>query len=88
VDPAKAASNPAKHGVSFAEASTVFAYPLSVTVSDPRHSLGEARFAIFDTSHRGRVLAALHTERDGRIRLISAREANRHERAAYEEGTP
>lgn len=86
-DAAKAASNLAKHGVSFPEAGTVFADPLSVTVPDPRHSHGEARFAIFGVSSRGRVLAVLHTERGGRVRLISAREATRRERAAYEEGT-
>ena len=66
---------------------TVFADPLSVTVADPRHSREEARFAIFGVSDRGRVLAVLHTDRGDRIRLISAREATRRERAAYEEGT-
>ena len=85
-DPAKAAANAAKHGVTFAEASTVFADPLSVTVPDPRHSQDEPRFAIFGVSDRGRVLAVLHTERgQARVRLISAREATRRERAAYEE---
>ena len=86
-DPAKAAANLAKHGVSFAEAGTVFADPLSDTVAAPRHSHREARFAIFGVSARGRVLAVLHAEREGRVRLISAREATRRERAAYEEGT-
>ena len=86
-DPAKAASNLAKHGVSFAEASTVFGDPLALMVPDPRHSHGEVRFAIFGTSTRGRLLAVLHTERGERIRLISAREATRHERAVYETGT-
>lgn len=62
-DPAKAATNEAKHGVSFGEASTVFGDPLSVTVVDVRHSHGEERFAIFGTSARGRVLAVLHSER-------------------------
>jgi uncharacterized DUF497 family protein len=83
-DPAKAATNLAKHGVSFPEAASVFADPLSVTVPDPRHSHGEARFAIFGVSNRGRLLAVLYTERTERFRLISAREATRRERAAYE----
>jgi uncharacterized protein len=85
-DPAKAATNLAKHGVSFAEASTVFGDPLALLVADPRHSHGEARVAIFGRSTRGRLLAVLHTERAERIRLISAREATRHERAVYETG--
>ncbi len=37
-DPSKAASNLRKHGVSFDEAATVFADPLSITVPDPDHS--------------------------------------------------
>jgi Xaa-Pro aminopeptidase len=40
-DPAKAAENLAKHGVSFAEASTVFRDPLSQTGQDPDHSVAE-----------------------------------------------
>jgi uncharacterized protein len=84
-DAAKAAANAQKHGVTFAEASTVFADPLSVTIPDPRHSQDEPRFAIFGVSDRGRVLAVLHTERGERVRLISAREATRRERAVYEE---
>jgi uncharacterized protein len=40
-DPAKAAANLRKHGVSFMEASTAFADPLSITIPDPDHSVGE-----------------------------------------------
>ena len=86
-DPAKAAVNLTAHGVSFEEASTVFADPLSTTIADPEHSLGEERLVIFGVSARGRVLAVMHTERGPRIRIISAREATRRERGAYEEGT-
>ena len=42
-DPEKAAANAQKHGVRFEEAATAFADPLSVTISDPDHSVGEAR---------------------------------------------
>ena len=34
----KASTNLAKHGVSFEEATTVFADPLSLTIPDPAHS--------------------------------------------------
>jgi uncharacterized DUF497 family protein len=85
-DSAKATANLAKHGVSFEEASTVFADPLSVTTPDPRYSRGEERFAILGLSGRGRLLAVYHTERGARIRIISAREATRRERTDYEEG--
>lgn len=86
-DPAKAAENLGKHGVSFEEASTVFGDPLSLTTPDPRHSQDEPRFAILGTSVIGRLLAVYHAERTGRIRIISAREATRRERSDYEAGT-
>jgi uncharacterized DUF497 family protein len=86
-DSIKAATNLARHGVSFPEAATVFADPLSVSVADQRHSHGEARFAIFGVSDRGRLLAVLYTERAERFRIISAREATRRERGAYEADT-
>jgi uncharacterized DUF497 family protein len=53
-DPDKAARNRAKHGVSFDEASTAFGDPLSVTIDDPKHSVGEHRFVLFGLSDRGR----------------------------------
>ena len=37
-------------------------------------------------SARRRVLFLAHAERDGRIRIISARRATRREQDAYEEG--
>jgi hypothetical protein len=50
-DPDKAGENERKHGVSFAEAATVFGDPLSVTVADPDHSVGEVRFLTIGMSH-------------------------------------
>jgi len=43
-DAVKAGSNLDKHGVSFAEAMSVFGDPLEVTIPDPDHSLEEFRF--------------------------------------------
>ena len=84
-DPAKAAANLVEHQVSFAEASTVFHDPLSLTVSDPRHSRTEERFAILGRSAHGRLLAVYHTDMDRRVRIVSARLATRLERVLYEE---
>lgn len=86
-DSDKAAANEAKHGVGFEEASTVFSDPLSLSVAAPRHSHGEARFAILGQSARGRLLVVVHTDRGLRTRLISARPATRRERDTYEHGT-
>jgi uncharacterized protein len=83
-DPDKADRNLEKHGVSFAEASTTFGDPLSVTIPDPRHSAGEERFVLFGMSEQGRLLAVVHTDREGTTRIISARLMTRHEREQYE----
>jgi uncharacterized DUF497 family protein len=82
----KAASNLAKHGVSFEEAKTVFDDPLYVDFYDPDHSEDEERYLIVGQSNRGRLLMVSYTERRNSIRLISAREVTRTEREAYEEG--
>jgi hypothetical protein len=84
-DPVKATANERKHGVSFSEAATAFADPLSITVSDPDHSFDEERFVLVGMSRGGRLLVVAHTERRGNIRLINARKATRQERKAYEE---
>jgi uncharacterized DUF497 family protein len=46
-DPDKAESNLRKHGISFEEAATVLADPLSTTVPDPDHSEREERMLVF-----------------------------------------
>lgn len=85
-DPAKAAENLAKHGVSFEEAATAFRDTLSATGTDPDHSIGEERFIIFGVSTSGRLLVVAHTEHGDIIRIISARLATPGERNIYEEG--
>jgi uncharacterized DUF497 family protein len=50
-EPGKAQSNLQKHGVSFAEAATVFFDPLSITVTDPQHSVSDDRFIITGLSY-------------------------------------
>jgi uncharacterized protein len=84
-DPRKAATNRAKHGVTFEEAATAFGDPLGRITEDPRQPAGEERFALLAQSARARLLVVLFTERGERVRLISARPATRPERRAYEE---
>jgi hypothetical protein len=84
-DGRKAAGNLKKHGVSFLEAATVFADPLSLTFSDPDHSIDEERFISIGASDGGQILLVSHADRDEAIRLISARLATRSERNYYEE---
>ena len=84
-DPNKAKLNIETHGMAFDEASTAFRDPLSRTIEDPLHSEGEDRFALIGRSIEGRLLIVVHTERDDRIRIISARLATKKERFTYEE---
>ena len=85
-DPAKAAENLERHGVSFEEAATIFRDTLSVTGPDPDHSVGEERFVTFGVSTSERLLIVGHTERGDIIRIITARLATSGERKIYEEG--
>jgi hypothetical protein len=82
-DAGKAVANLAKHGVSFPEAMGVFGDPLEVTIADPVHSHEESRFVSIGLSQAGRLLIVAYTEREGRIRIISAREAAPKERKHY-----
>lgn len=85
-DVRKARRNLKTHGVSFEEASTVFGDPLSLTIPDPLHSKKEDRLVTLGLSSLGRFLVVVMTEREDRIRIISARAATRRERTNYEEG--
>ena len=83
-DPEKAAANESSHGISFAEAATAFGDPLSLTIFDPEHSESEDRFILLGESAFGTLVVVSHTSRNGTIRIISARRANRRERRQYE----
>jgi uncharacterized DUF497 family protein len=85
-DPEKAASNLAKHGVSFDEASTVFGDPLATTVIDPEHSIGEERWLTTGLSLQQRVVIVWHADRGCTVRIIGARQATPDERRTYESG--
>ena len=81
----KAIENLRKHGVAFDEAATIFADPLAITYHDPEHSMEEGRYLTFGHSSQGRPLVVSHTDRDDRIRPISAREMTRKEKSDYEQ---
>src|SRR5262245_57723082 len=83
-DPAKAARNLRRHGISFEVAKDLFAPgALVLEAYDVEHSETEDRFQRIGLSRRG-VLMVVYTEREGDvIRIISARRADRDERARY-----
>lgn len=84
-DENKAEENLRKHKISFDEAKTVFADPISITIPDPKHSIDEERYIDIGSSTHGRVLVVVYTERGANIRLISCRKATPFERRKYEE---
>jgi uncharacterized protein len=84
-DNRKATRNLRSHGVSFQEAATVFGDPLAVTYFDPDHSEDEDRYLTFGSSSFGRLLVVVHTDRGDVTRIITARQATKHERKQYEE---
>jgi uncharacterized DUF497 family protein len=83
-DPNKAVRNLSRHGVSFAEAATVFDDSFGWAFFDPDHSQDEDRFLMIGTSNTGRLLIVSYTEAADDVRIISAREVTRRERKDYE----
>jgi len=84
----KAISNYEKHGVSFEEVATVFADIQGLHFDDILHSTSERRFKQLGRSAAGRILLVVYTLRRQNngtetVRIISARQASRKERAAY-----
>jgi uncharacterized protein len=84
-DPNKAMANRRRHGISFQEASSAFSDPLSLTIPDTLHAVGEDRFVLMGQTDRGTLVVVVHLDHGDEIRLISARRAMPHERRAYEE---
>jgi uncharacterized protein len=79
-DPVKARINEIRHGISFEMAQTAFIDPLGQTYSDPDHSEGEIREILLARTPAGEMLVVSFTEREERVRIISARRATRRER--------
>ena len=76
---AKAAANLQAHGVSFDLAKTVFKDAFAVDRLDDREDYGEDRFVIIGMAEGDVVLFVAYAEREGRMRIISARRATQNE---------
>lgn len=83
-DEAKNRLNLEKHGISFQEASLIFAGPVLSRVDD-RVDYGEVRTVSIGSIAGVVVVVVVHTSRDTQTRIISARLANRRERRLYDE---
>ncbi len=89
-DPQKAARNLAKHGVSFAEASSCFEDSGVLALHDVTHSRAEDRYVALAKSNANRVLAVVFTVRRDQqgetiFRIITARQASKKARLAYDQ---
>ena len=83
-DEAKRKANLAKHGIDFRDVPGMFTN-LMLVGTDDRKDYGETRKIGFGFI-RGRLMAVAFTERKSdSIRIISARKANKREKAYYQE---
>ncbi|MEZ4514229.1 MAG: BrnT family toxin [Chloroflexota bacterium] len=80
-DEQKRFANVHRHGIDFVDAITIFAGDI-VTVEDKRFDYGEVRFMTLGVL-KGRVITIVHTERQNRTRIISARKATKYEQITY-----
>lgn len=89
-DLVKASSNLKKHGISFEEAKTVFDDDFARLIEDPDHSQDEERFILMGMSYTLKILTVVHCYKDkeGNIRIISARASTKNEISQYKEFLP
>ena len=89
-DEQKATSNLKKHGVSFAEAITVFYDEYARIINDPDHSDKEDRFILMGMSAGLNYLVVCHCyrEKQDKIRIISARKGTKKETDQYARWRP
>ena len=74
-------SNCRKHSISFQEVTALFEGAFLRIRSDRS---GEPRWLALGRS-QGRIIAVIYTERNGRIRIISARMTRKYEREIYKD---
>jgi len=75
--------NISKHGLSFEDAIQIFDGPV-VSWRDERRDYGELRKHTLGLFRGTLILAVIHTDRGNKIRIISARRADKDERKMYE----
>jgi uncharacterized DUF497 family protein len=77
--------NRVKHKVEPNEAEEVFFDDNKKTFEDVKHSDKEKRLVVIGKTKASRILYVAFTVRDGKIRVVSARDLNRKEVSLYEE---
>ena len=85
-DPAKAAINIQKHKIDFLDAITVFDDPLHLVKDGIKPAYGEVRHLAIGTTHDGRMVTVIYTDREQVRRIISARKMRKNEQREYDQG--
>jgi len=76
--------NQRKHGISFDEAKEIFFATFFTSVSE-KIDYGEIREISIGKIQSVLIVAVVHTDRNGKVRIISARKATPKERRKYNE---
>ena len=76
--------NQQKHGISFEEAKEIFYDTVFTSVSE-KIDYGEIREISIGRIQSVLIVAVVHTNRNGKVRIISARKATPKERRKYNE---
>jgi uncharacterized DUF497 family protein len=84
-DPVKAQANIRKHGIDFAEVTTVFDDERALTMPDILTAVDEQRLLTLGRDALSRIVVVAYTWRGQRIRIFSARRALPRERSLYRE---
>lgn len=79
--------SPNNSGFLTSECEEVFFDEDKVIIKDALHSGEEERFILLGETKKDRLLFVVFTEREHKIRVISARDINKRERKLYEEAT-
>ena len=91
-DPKKENINIQKHGITFEQASYVFADPYALSKYDDEHSQEEDRWVLLGKSINEVLLVVVHTfkDQDGieLVRIIGARKATKNESREYQRRCP
>ncbi len=74
-----------KHGIAPNEAEQIFVDEYVIVLPDVRHSQREDRYVALGKTIIGRLLFIVYTVRSRKIRIVSARPADKKERRLYEE---
>ena len=83
-DENKNKTNKTKHRISFEEAVEIFDYSV-LELECNRFDYGETRYIGIGRNRKLIILTVVFTERKPRLRIISARRANKKERSLYHE---